>query len=476
MQKYVSGKRKPKLDSLGSKSFQKTKAKVEKRVNDFAETLVKLYASRSYHKGYAYPKDSIWQTDFEANFPYEETPDQLSAIEDIKKDMESLDIMDRLICGDVGYGKTEVAMRAVFKAVLSAKQVAIIAPTTILALQHFNTFSTRFASYPIEIDWLSRFRSRSEANQIKEDLASGKIEIIIGTHSLLAQDIKLPNLALLVIDEEQRFGVSHKESLKKLKTTVDTITLSATPIPRTLHMSLVGARDLSVIKTPPQNRLAVKTFVLPHKDSIVKEAVYKEVERGGQVFYLHNRVVTIDSCVYHLKKILEGVSIGILHAQMREEEIENILIEFKEGRYQVLVTTTIIENGIDIANANTLIVDNAHHFGLSQLYQIRGRVGRSDRQAYAYLFYPEDAHLTEAASLRLEAIKKYQYLGSGFAIAMQDLEIRGAGNILGAEQSGHIAEVGYELYLKLLKRSIRKWKGRDKRLKGAYTNFCTSAI
>ena len=462
VQKYISNRQKPRLDSLGSKSFQKTKQRVQEQIDDYAKELIQQYNTRTYGRGFFYPKDSLWQLDFEAHFPYEETPDQLRATEEIKKDMESTKIMDRLLCGDVGYGKTEVAIRAIFKAVLAGKQVAFIAPTTILALQHFTNFKARFASYPITIDWISRFRTKKECKQIKVNLAENKIEIIIGTHSLLSKDIKMPNLGLLIIDEEQRFGVMHKESIKKLQVKVDTLVLSATPIPRTLHMSLMGARDISVIKSPPQNRMPVKTIVQPHEEEMIIDAIQREINRDGQVFYLYNAISTIDTCVFHLRGLFPNLKIAILHAQMDEEDIENVLLEFQRKEYHILVTTTIIENGIDMPNANTLIVENSHRFGLSQLYQIRGRVGRSNRQAYAYLFYPPNTALTETASARLETLEKHQYLGSGFAIAMRDLEIRGAGNILGTAQSGNIAEIGYDLYLNLLKKAIEYLKDGSK--------------
>ena len=460
VQRYIAATDTPRLDHLGKSSFRKIKERVEQRVEALAEELIEIYAVRMSRRGIAYPPDTAWQEEFEADFQYEETPDQLSAIEAVKQDMESTRPMDRLICGDVGYGKTEVAIRAAFKAVMAGRQVAVIAPTTILALQHFRTFCERFRDYPVKVDWLSRFRSSGEIAAAKAAVAAGEIDILIGTHALISPDVRLKNLGLLVVDEEQRFGVGHKEAIKNLRKLVDVVTLSATPIPRTLHMSLVGIRDLSIIQTPPRDRLPVRTYVMEDSDSLLKEAIQRELERDGQVFYLHNRIDTIEVAARRIENLVPRASIRILHGQMTEEEIEDTLLDFIERRYDILVTTTIIESGIDIPNVNTLLVDRADTFGLSQLYQIRGRVGRSDRQAYAYLFHPTGRALTETAQRRLNTIQEYQELGSGFKVAMRDLEIRGAGNILGKEQSGDIMDVGFELYVRLLDNAVRRLQGR----------------
>ena len=461
VQKYSSPMENPKLDSLGKASFKKVKERVEKRVEEFAEKLIEIYAVRLKERGYSFPDDTSWQEEFESEFPYEETPDQIAAIEAMKRDMESERPMDRLVCGDVGYGKTEVAIRGTFKAVMSGKQVAIIAPTTILAMQHFRTFVERFTNYPIKVDWISRFRTRAEITDLKKRMKEGEVDVVIGTHSLISKEFLMKNLGLLVIDEEQRFGVGHKEALKKVKKLVDVLTLSATPIPRTLHMSLVGIRDISTIQTAPRDRLPVRTYVMEDSDQVLVEAIQREVDRGGQVFFLHNRIETIDMTAERVRSLIPDLSIATLHGRMTDDEIEDILLDFLEKKYDVLVTTSIIESGIDMPNVNTLIVDQAHMFGLSQLYQIRGRVGRSNRQAYAYMFYPSGRVLTETAQKRLATIMEYQELGSGFKVAMRDLEIRGAGNVLGKEQSGDIMEVGYELYIKLLEDAVRKLKGED---------------
>ncbi|MDH5656487.1 MAG: transcription-repair coupling factor, partial [Spirochaetia bacterium] len=461
VQKYVSSTESPSLDSLGKASFKKIKERVQQRVEEFAEELMRLYAVRISQKGFSYPPDTIWQDEFESDFPFDETPDQIQAIEAMKRDMESEIPMDRLVCGDVGYGKTEVAIRGAFKAVMAGRQAALVCPTTILALQHYRSFSERFKNYPIRVDWISRFRTRKETTQIKKDLRKGEIDIIIGTHALLSKDVYIKNLGLLIVDEEQRFGVVHKESIKNMRKLIDVMTLSATPIPRTLHMSLVGIRDLSIIQTPPRDRLPVRTYVMEDSDAIVVEGISRELERGGQVFFLHNRIETIDAAAERIRGLMPGVSISVLHGRMEEDEIEDILMDFMEKRFSVLVTTAIIESGIDMPNVNTLMIDRADTFGLSQLYQIRGRVGRSNRQAYAYLFYPDGKSLSELAQKRLNTIMEYQDLGSGFKVAMRDLEIRGAGNVLGKEQSGDIIEVGYELYVKLLEDAVRKLKGED---------------
>ncbi len=459
VQRYVSPEENPKLDHLGKASFKKIREKVEKNIEEFAKELMEIYAARLKLKGYAFPPDSEWQEMFEAEFPYEETPDQIRAIQEIKEDMESDKPMDRLVCGDVGYGKTEVAIRAIFKCVMAGKQAALICPTTILARQHFNLFKERFSNYPIRIDWISSLRTPSEIRDIKAKLKNKEIDVIIGTHALLSQDTQIPELGLLVIDEEQRFGVVHKEKLKKMKKTVDVLTLSATPIPRTLHMSLIGIRDLSIINTPPKERKPVETFVLEDSDQILKEAILKELQRGGQIFYLHNEIKSLNIVAERLRSLIPDLKITLLHSQMNDKDIDTTLSDFLEKKYDILITTTIIENGIDMPNVNTLIVDNADRFGLSQLYQLRGRVGRSSRQAYAYFFYNSKKNLTEESQKRLNTLIEYQELGSGFKISMKDLEIRGAGNILGKEQSGDIIQIGYELYIKLLEKAIKKLKG-----------------
>ncbi len=459
IQQYVAPTEKPRLDSLGKASFKKVKEKVQERVQELAKDLLRIQALRSSRKGYKYPPDTAWQQEFEALFPYTETPDQLSTIEAVKQDMESEQAMDRLICADVGFGKTEIAIRAIFKAVLSGKQVAFIAPTTILAWQHFQNLKKRYENYPISVDWVSRFRTGGEIKKIKNKLLVSELDVVVGTHALLSENMQFKNLGLLVIDEEQRFGVSHKEAIKRLRSLVDVITLTATPIPRTLHMALVGIRELSIMETPPQERLPVQTYVQEDRDSIIQEALIREKKRGGQSFFLHNRIATIESTTLRLQNLVPELNIGVLHGQMQDEEIEDVLMRFQEGVFDILVTTSIIENGIDIPNVNTLIVDRADLFGLSQLYQIRGRVGRSDRQAYAYFLYTPGHSLNEDAQKRLHTILEYQELGSGFKIAMRDLEIRGAGNVLGVEQSGHIVDVGYELYLKLLNEAIQELRG-----------------
>jgi transcription-repair coupling factor (superfamily II helicase) len=459
IQRYLSPEENPRLDHLGKASFKKIKEKVEKNVEEFAKELMELYAARLELKGYAFPPDGEWQEAFEREFPYEETPDQIRAIEDVKRDMESERPMDRLVCGDVGYGKTEVAIRAIFKCVMAGKQAVVICPTTILARQHYMNFKERFKNFSVNVDWISGLRTSQEIRKIKQLLKEKKIDVIVGTHALLSNDVHIPELGLLVIDEEQRFGVAHKEKLKKLKKTVDVLTLSATPIPRTLHMSLIGIRDLSIINTPPKERKPVETYVLEDNDLALKDAILKELQRGGQIFYLHNRIKTLDLVAERIRSLVPDIRIAILHSKLHDKDIDTILNDFIDYKYDLLLTTTIIENGIDMPNVNTLIVDEADKFGLSQLYQLRGRVGRSNRQAYAYFFHKGKSVLTEEAQKRLNTLLEYQELGSGFKIAMRDLEIRGAGNILGKEQSGDIIEVGYELYLKLLENAIKKLKG-----------------
>jgi transcription-repair coupling factor (superfamily II helicase) len=451
----------PKLSKLGGSEWSKIKKKVKGSVQDLAQDLLKLYAVRHSWQGFAFSPDTPWQKEFEDAFPYEETEDQLKCIGEVKRDMEKPRPMDRLLCGDVGYGKTEVAIRAACKAAFSGKQTAILVPTTILAEQHYNTFRERFKGFPVKVNVLSRFRSPKEQKQIVQALEQGKIDIIIGTHRLFSKDIKFKDLGLLVVDEEQRFGVVHKEKLKKLKKTVDVLTLTATPIPRTLQMSLVGVRDMSVIETPPEERYPVQTFVVEYSPQLVKEALKRELGRGGQVYFVHNRVEDIEKVALEIQELVPEARVGIAHGKMTEVQLENIMLDFWEGHLDVLVCTTIIESGLDIANVNTLIVDQADKLGLSQLYQLRGRVGRSNRVAYAYLTYQKDKVLSEIAEKRLSAIREFTELGSGFKIAMRDLEIRGAGNILGAEQSGQIAAVGFDLYCQLLEQAVREAKGQE---------------
>lgn len=460
IQKFIgSDTEKIKLNKLGSNEWSKAKAKVKKEIEDMTKDLVELYARREKIKGYKFSKDTLWQGEFETFFPYQETDDQIKAIEETKKDMESNKVMDRLICGDVGYGKTEVAIRAIFKACMDQKQVAVLVPTTILAQQHYNTFRARFENYPIRVEVLSRFKTPKEQKQIIEDARKGLVDVIIGTHRIISKDIDLPNLGLVVIDEEQRFGVKHKESLKKIKSTVDVLTLSATPIPRTLHMSLSGIRDMSVIEEPPQERYPVITYVVEGKESIIQDEIEREIARDGQVFFVYNRVERIDEMASMIQKLVPDAKIAVAHGRMTGKELENIILGFLNKEYNVLVCTTIIETGMDISNANTMIVYDADKMGLAQLYQLRGRVGRSNRQGYAYFMYEKDKVLSEIAEKRLKAIKEFTEFGSGFKIAMRDLEIRGAGNILGPQQHGHMAVIGYDLYVKMLNDAIRKIKG-----------------
>lgn len=460
IQKFIGADtEKVKLNKLGSSEWSKAKAKVKKEIEDMTKDLVELYAKREKIKGYRFSKDTLWQSEFETLFPYQETDDQIKAIEETKKDMESNKVMDRLICGDVGYGKTEVAIRAIFKACMDQKQVAVLVPTTILAQQHYNTFRSRFENYPIRVEVLSRFKTPKEQKQIIEDARKGLVDVIIGTHRIISKDIDLPNLGLVVIDEEQRFGVKHKESLKKIKSTVDVLTLSATPIPRTLHMSLSGIRNMSVIEEPPQERYPVITYVVEGKESIIQDEIEREIARGGQVFFVYNRVERIDEMASMIQRLVPDAKIAVAHGRMTGKELENIIIGFLNKEYNVLVCTTIIETGMDISNANTMIVYDADKMGLAQLYQLRGRVGRSNRQGYAYFMYEKDKVLSEIAEKRLKAIREFTEFGSGFKIAMRDLEIRGAGNILGPQQHGHMAVIGYDLYVKMLNEAIRKVKG-----------------
>ncbi|MBE5941760.1 MAG: transcription-repair coupling factor [Lachnospiraceae bacterium] len=462
IQKYASKEsKKPKLNKLGGTEWEKTKSKVRGKVHEIAKELVELYAIRQSKEGYAFSADTVWQKEFEEMFPFEETEDQWKAIEDTKKDMESTRIMDRLVCGDVGYGKTEVAIRAAFKAVQDGKQVAYLVPTTILAQQHFNTFQERMQDFPVNVRMLSRFLSAKEQKKVLDELKKGQVDIIIGTHRLLSKDLDYRNLGLLIIDEEQRFGVTHKEKIKQMKKDVDVLTLTATPIPRTLHMSLIGIRDMSLLEEPPVDRKAIQTYVLEYNTELVKEAIFRELSRGGQVYYVYNRVNTIADMAADLSKLMPDVRIAYAHGQMKEKELEDVMFAFINKEIDVLVTTTIIETGLDISNANTMIIHDAENFGLSQLYQLRGRVGRSDKNAYAFLMYKRDKMLKETAEKRLKAIREFTDLGSGFKIAMRDLEIRGAGNLLGADQSGHMEVVGYDLYCKMLNEAILMQKGEE---------------
>jgi transcription-repair coupling factor (superfamily II helicase) len=460
IQKYTGGIR-PALDRLGGTTWEKAKTRVKKAMRDMAEELLKLYAQRKAVPGYAFASDTHWQEEFEAAFPYDLTLDQASAITDIKKDMETPSPMDRLLCGDVGYGKTEVAMRAAFKAVMDGKQVAVLAPTTVLAFQHLKTLRDRFAGFPVAIEMVSRFRTKQEIKAILDGVASGKVDVIVGTHRLLSKDVQFKDLGLLVVDEEQRFGVAHKERIKQMRKRVDVLTMTATPIPRTLNMSLVGIRDMSIIETPPKDRLSIQTNVVKFDAPVIERAVRNELARSGQVYFVHNRVESIFSIGHLLQRLVPEARIVIGHGQMGEDELERAMLGFVERRYDVLLATTIVENGLDIPNANTIIINRADRYGLSQLYQLRGRVGRSDRPAYAYLLIPPQESLSAVARKRLAAIKEFSDLGSGFRVAALDLEIRGAGNLLGGEQSGHIDAVGFEMYMKLLEETVRELKGED---------------
>ncbi|WP_075366590.1 transcription-repair coupling factor [Desulfosporosinus metallidurans] len=461
LQKYLGSAAEtlPKLYKLGGSDWNKVKTKTRGAVKEMAIDLVKLYAEREAIQGFAFSQDNVWQQEFEEKFPYPETPDQLQSIADVKKDMMRPRPMDRLLCGDVGYGKTEVALRAAFKAVMDSKQVAVLVPTTILSQQHFNTFRERFMGYPITIDMLSRFRSPKEQKEILQGLKDGRIDVIVGTHRILSDAVKFKDIGLLVIDEEQRFGVAHKEKLKTLKGNVDVLTLSATPIPRTLHMSLVGVRDMSVIETPPEGRYPVQTYVTEFRPDVVRDAIRREIQRGGQVFYVHNRVEDMDQVTHFLGQLVPEARFGVAHGQMRETALERVMLDFLEQETDVLVSTTIIETGLDMPNVNTLIIDEADRFGLSQLYQLRGRVGRSNRKAFAYLLFKPQKVLTEIAEKRLAAIREFTEFGAGFKIAMRDLEIRGAGNLIGAQQHGHLAAVGFELYSQMLKEAVLELRG-----------------
>jgi len=460
IQKYAGADaKKPKLNKLGTVQWGRTKSQVKKAVQAVAKDLVELYAARQQSEGFVYGPDTVWQKEFEEMFPFEETEDQIQAIEDTKHDMESTKIMDRLICGDVGYGKTEIAIRAAFKAVQEGKQVVYLVPTTILAQQHYNTFVQRLKDFPVRIDLLCRFRSSYQQKKTVEDLKKGLVDIVIGTHRVLSKDIGFKDLGLLIIDEEQRFGVTHKEKIKKLRENIDVLTLTATPIPRTLHMSLIGIRDMSVLEEAPQDRMPIQTYVMEYNDEMVREAIERELSRGGQVYYVYNRVNDIADVAGHLQQLIPTANISFAHGQMRERELEDIMYDFINGDIDVLVSTTIIETGLDIPNANTMIIQDADRFGLSQLYQLRGRVGRSNRMAYAFLLYRRDKLLKEVAEKRLSAIREFTDLGSGIKIAMRDLEIRGAGNLLGEAQSGHMEAVGYDMYCKMLNEAVLQLKG-----------------
>ena len=460
VQKYTGASR-PALDRLGGTTWEKAKTRVKKAMRDMAEELLKLYAARKAMPGFAFSADSHWQQEFEDAFEWELTLDQANAISDIKRDMQVPATMDRLLCGDVGYGKTEVAMRAAFKAVMDGKQVAVLAPTTILAFQHHKTLKDRFAAFPVRIDMVSRFRSKAEQKQTLEDLKAGKVEIIVGTHRLLSKDVQFRDLGLLVVDEEQRFGVAHKERIKQMRKRVDVLTMTATPIPRTLNMSLAGIRDMSIIETPPKDRLSIQTNVVKFDQEVIRRAILTEMERGGQVYFVHNRVESIYSLGNLITRLVPEARVVVGHGQMSEEELERAMVDFVAHKYDVLLATTIIENGLDIPNANTIIINRADRYGLSQLYQLRGRVGRSDRRAYAYLLIPPEEALSPIAKKRLAAIREFSDLGSGFRVAALDLEIRGAGNLLGGEQSGHIEAVGFDMYMKLLEQTIKELKGEE---------------
>jgi transcription-repair coupling factor (superfamily II helicase) len=460
VQKFTGGS-KPALDRLGGTTWERAKTRVKKAMRDMAEELLKLYAARKAVSGHAFAADSHWQREFDDAFEWELTPDQQAAVADIKRDMETPSPMDRLLCGDVGYGKTEVAMRASFKAVMDGKQVALLAPTTVLAFQHVKTLRDRFAGFPVAIEMVSRFRTKPEQKQILTDLASGKVDIIVGTHRLLSKDVVFRDLGLLVVDEEQRFGVAHKEKIKQLRRRVDVLTMTATPIPRTLNMSLVGIRDMSIIETPPKDRLAIQTSVVKFDQHVIARAIRNELERGGQVYFVHNRVESIYSLGNLLARIVPEARIAVAHGQMDEDALERVMVDFVAHAYDVLLATTIIENGLDIPNANTMIVNRADRYGLAQLYQLRGRVGRSDRRAYAHLLIPPEDSLSAVARKRLAAIREFSDLGSGFRVAALDLEIRGAGNLLGGEQSGHIDAIGFDMYMKLLEQTVRELRGEE---------------
>jgi transcription-repair coupling factor (superfamily II helicase) len=446
----------PRVHKLGAPDWERLKKRTKSRIKDIARDLIKLYAARKAQKGLTFPPDTFWQKELEASFIYEDTPDQARAVEEVKHDMENENPMDRLVCGDVGYGKTEVAIRAAFKAVQNSKQVAVLVPTTILAQQHYTTFRERLRKYPVQIEALSRFRSAAEQKKIVEKLKLGEVDVVIGTHRLLSKDVAFKDLGLLVVDEEQRFGVRHKERLKQLRVNVDVLTLSATPIPRTLHMSLLGVRDMSNINTPPKDRLPVHTEIVQFDRDLIRQVILREVHRGGQVFFVHNRVGSIYRMADLLQRVIPEVEFGVAHGQMNEHELEQAIVNFMERKFHVLVATMIIESGIDMPNVNTMVINRADRFGLAQLYQLRGRVGRSHHKAYCYLVIPPIRNLTAEAIKRLETIEQFTELGSGFQIAMRDLEIRGAGNMLGAEQSGFIDSLGFDLYCKILEEAVQE--------------------
>ncbi len=462
VQRYSSAEgHQPTLDRLGGLGWQKTKAKAKRAMRDMADELLRLYAERKLVGGYAFAADTPWQREFEDGFEYVLTPDQETAIEDVKRDMEEATPMDRLLCGDVGYGKTEVAMRAAFKAVMEGKQAAVLTPTTVLAYQHYDTFRSRFAPFPVKVELLSRFRSAKEQKEVAKRVESGEVDVVIGTHRLLSKDVRFKELGIVVVDEEQRFGVAHKERLKHLKKRVDVLTLSATPIPRTLNMSLSGLRDMSLIETAPRDRLAIQTQVVQFSENVIKSAIELELGRGGQVFFIHNRVETIETIAALVQRLVPQARLVVGHGQMNEKEMERVMLDFIEFKYDVLVATTIIENGIDIPRANTIIINRADQYGLSQLYQLRGRVGRSNRRAYAYLLIPGEQELSPIAKRRLAAIREFSDLGAGFRIAALDLELRGAGNLLGGQQSGHMDALGFDLYTQMLERTVAELRGEE---------------
>jgi len=457
--KFVGKEGAPSLSKLGGTSWENLKKRTKKAIQDMAQELIQLYAERKAKPGIAFSPDTVWQKELEASFIYEETPDQLASIDAVKKDMEQSIPADRLICGDVGYGKTEVGVRAAFKAVMDGKQVAVLVPTTILAQQHFVTFSERLKSFPVNVQMLSRFKSRKEQKEIVSSLKEGRMDVVVGTHRLIQKDVRFKDLGLLIVDEEQRFGVTHKEKIKKLRRLVDVITLTATPIPRTLQLSLLGARDMSIINTPPKERLPIHTEITKFDKKLIADAILREVDRGGQVYFVHNRVQTIEAMYRFLKDLVPQIRIAVAHGQMEENLLEKVMLDFLNRRYDLLLVTSIIESGIDIPSVNTIIIDRADRFGLAQLYQLRGRVGRSNVRAYAYLLIPKVKLLTQSARKRLKALEQFTQLGSGFHLALRDLEIRGAGNLLGAQQHGFIEEVGFDLYCRLLDEAVRELKG-----------------
>jgi transcription-repair coupling factor (superfamily II helicase) len=455
------GEAKPSLDKMGGATWTRTKTRIKTKMRDMAEELLKLYAARKLAPGFAFSADSNWQREFEDAFEFTETRDQKTAIEDIKRDMESPLPMDRLLCGDVGYGKTEVVMRAAFKALGDGRQVAVLSPTTVLCFQHFNTFRKRFQPFPVRIEMLSRFRSAKDTRVVLDDLAEGKVDLVVGTHRMFSKDVIWKDLGLVIIDEEQRFGVKHKERLKELRTSVDVVTMSATPIPRTLHMSLLGLRDMSVIETPPKDRLSIHTVVAPFGPDLIKPAIELELARGGQVYFVHNRVDSIWHRAAMVQEIFPSIRVGVGHGQMPEAQLEKVMLQFMNHEFDVFVSTTIVENGLDIPLANTMIIEHAERYGLSELYQLRGRVGRSNRRAYCYLLVEPDSELTEIARKRLAALKEFSDLGAGFKIAALDLELRGAGNLLGGEQHGHINAIGFDMYIRMLEETVRELRGEE---------------